>query len=239
MICNRRPDGWELIFQRAHAWLAYQMLLELRDEFKTPRWSAVLAATLLHDHGWREWEEPGVTVHGEPKSFLGTPAELAVQLIERGLASTRHQSLATSVLVARHLEYLFEGKGLPEQTLTQLKKQKRLWLKALGLTDRELEKDYELVLWADTLSLLLCVDDQDFCQSLTLHLHDLTWRVWRADTQEVWHLDPWPFRQHSLEFSLETYRLGPGPFTDSEELRARLLQSPPHPRTWILKNPQS
>lgn len=242
MICCERADGWELIFQRSHAWLAHQLLLGVRPELCTERWPAVLLGTLLHDHGWREWETPELDQQGQPKSFLGSSPDEVRLLVDHAVASTSPLSLEGAVLVARHLDLLFGGKEGLEELQPQfrtLRETRRQWQALLEWPDEEMERAYRRLLWADTLSLLLCVEEQHFCDSLTLELEGTIYSLEQPEqapelSREA-RLAPWPYSQSEITVTLESRLVPQRTFEDAQQLQAALAAAAPAVRRWRLQ----
>ncbi|MBD0304742.1 MAG: DUF3891 family protein, partial [Tolypothrix sp. T3-bin4] len=70
MIVNATPNGWEIIYHRAHALLAAQLAGQWRRKDAPARLYETIAAISHHDDLEKEWEEDNLTEAGAPKDFL-------------------------------------------------------------------------------------------------------------------------------------------------------------------------
>jgi hypothetical protein len=235
MVVNPLQDGWECIYQRAHAWMSYLMLLDVKPELRTPEWAAVLQATLTHDHGWMEWDEALLDDEGQPASFVVSSVEKGIKLSQRAVDLAAHQSLESAVFVARHVEELYGWR--PEAELeahvARVRTQREEWMTQLGFSSEAVEMGYELVLWADSASLILCVEDQEFVSCLKLFLGDTTYELTGSGSD--WRLHPWPYQVDEVHVSVETKRLIKTSFESAEELRAALSRAEIGFRKWTIR----
>lgn len=235
MICNRRPWGWELTFQRAHAHLAAQLLWAWSPAERVQPWWSVLQATAQHDHGWQEWDGSDLLdSQGQPRSFTLTQAHQAATLAQRGVERALHQDLYTAILVARHVEFLYkvhEDEAL-KQALEKIGRQRQTWCRHLGVLEAEVEKAYQFVLWADTASLLLGVEDPAFLAMLKLSKEGQAYTLQQGD--DAWTLDPWPYEVSRVDLQWDTYCIQQNTFDSSRQLQALLAETLPTPRRAIL-----
>ncbi|MCA9775413.1 MAG: DUF3891 family protein [Candidatus Eremiobacteraeota bacterium] len=235
MVVNPREDGWECIYQRAHAWMSYQMLLKLDPELRAPEWAAVVQATLTHDHGWMEWDEALLDSEGQPASFVVSGVDKAIKISNRGIMLAACQSLASAVFVARHVEELYGWR--PEAALVEhvkgIRLQRLAWMRSLELSSAAVERSYQRVLWADSASLILCVEDEEFVKALSLTLDGVDYQL--TATPDFWRMDPWPYQAEQLVVSVETLSLAQKTFSSPLELRQALKEAAPEPKKWILR----
>ncbi len=238
MICNRRSWVWELTFQRAHAHLAAQLLWAWNPAERVQPWWAILQATAQHDHGWQEWDGCDILDdRGQPRSFTVTPAHQAVVLARRGVERAYHQDLFTAVLVARHVEFLYrvhENETL-KQTLDTMSRERQAWCQHLGVLEAEVERAYQFVLWADTASLILGVEDPAFLALLKLSKEGQAYTLEQND--ENWTLDPWPYELDQIELQWDTYCLKQHTFDSGGQLQELLADTLPTPRRATLLPP--
>ena len=235
MVVNPREYGWECIYQRAHAWMSYQMLLKLDPSLRTPQWAAVLQATLTHDHGWMEWDEALLDSQGQPASFVVSGVEKAIKISNRGIMLASCQSLESAVFVARHVEELYGWR--PEAALVEhvegIRQQRLAWMKSLQLNEKNLERSYQRVLWADSASLILCVEDKDFVKELSLSLDDEPYQLTRYG--DHWEMNPWPYQVDQIVVSVEVLPLPQKRFANPADLRQALKDATPEPKKWLIK----
>jgi uncharacterized protein DUF3891 len=235
MVVNPTEDGWECIYQRAHAWMSYLMILDLKPELQTQEWPAVLQATLTHDHGWLEWDEALLDDQGRPASFVVSSVEKGIKLSQRGVDLAAHQSLKSAVFVARHIEELYGWRPEPElgEHVRHIRKTRKKWMRQLDLSHEHVEHGYRLVLWADTASLILCVEDQEFLANLDLVMGDTIYEL--RGSGENWRLAPWPYQVEEIRVNVETKRLNQKRFESADDLRAALAKAQTGLRNWTIR----
>lgn len=215
--------------------MAYRLLLDFRSDLQTKNWDAVLHAALTHDHGWMEWDEAELDQNGEPANFLVGTVEKSIRLCHRTVDLATYQCPEAGILVARHVEELYGPRSEPELAgMVEVVRQRRLDLMGrIGWTPEQVERDYAVVLWADSASLVLAVDDPEFVSSLDLALHGREYLLEQRSPGQ-WSLSPWPYQVERLELGADTLRVPRGPYARAEELREALGRERPVRRTWVL-----
>ena len=241
VICLQRREGWEVIFQRAHALMAYEILGYWREDLRPPCWSGLLAACAQHDNGWAEWEPRGrLSPAGAPMDFRQVELEPILEQAERAVALGWHQDAVVGWLISRHMDHLYQPRRqeLPElaRWLDRQREARAARARALPYSTQTLEGAYRLLLWADTLSLTLCEEQMPFDErSLELGQDDrgtgyLTWRTGAggASSQGEVHIWPWPFGHHAqLEVHVESRTLQELTFRDHDQFLRRLAGTLP------------
>jgi len=159
MIVNLVPEGWEIIYQQAHALLAAQIAFEWRPTDRPERWVETLAAIAQHDDGQRFWAgKIGLTPAGAPANFTVLPfsMEQARQVLYEAGFQGRWRSLLTSM----HLSFLYEelrGKNkTTDAFLDEQKENQARWRKELKVNKQKAQQAYDLMQWCDRFSLILC-----------------------------------------------------------------------------------
>jgi hypothetical protein len=228
MICKKRGDGWEVIFQRNHALLAAEILADWKPEHRPQPWIQLLNACAQHDHGWQENDKDYLlSERGEPLDFLHIPMQTTLVLARRNLLNADAQSRWCAILVARHGEYLYSFKDDPDSQsyVRELKEFRTSRMADIDVSAHHVEKMYELLCWADSLSLLVCCDPSDFTRSLELKAQG---REYHAEQvrEDLWSLHPWPYQSQTVELDYEVRVLPQPSFASPQELREALYQSP-------------
>lgn len=159
MIVNLVTEGWEVIYQQAHALLAAQIAFAWRTTDRPLRWVDTLAAIAQHDDGQRYWAgKVGLTAAGAPANFTMLPFSL--EQARQVLEEARFQGQWRLLLTSLHLSFLYEElRGQNPTTdafLDEQRQNQALWRKALQVTKKEAQSAYDLMQWCDRLSLILC-----------------------------------------------------------------------------------
>ena len=239
MICNRRPTGWELVYQNAHGAVAMDLLARWREAARPARWTDLLLATAQHDNGWQEWE-PGdhLTPLGTPRPFEETTMADVVRQSERALRHVQHASLWAALLVAEHFRTLYAGLDDPgvramlrAQTAWRAK-----WRRALGATQAEVAAAYPFLKWADTLSLLLCTRGLPFGERRVEVEPVGGVRYWAwARADGTVGVDPWPYDVEAFDVGAESYLLRRLTYPSAAALASALGRARIARCTWTLR----
>lgn len=227
MICRPTEQGWDIITQRHHALLAAKLLAEWKPEYRPQPWHELLNACSQHDHGWVEKETDAlVDDQGRPVDFLHMPVEAAIAISQRSLRNAELISVWCAVLVAQHIEYLssFKDDSKTQALKTEIQEKRVAWMSQLELSCDHLDRLYDLLKWADVLSLIVCCEPSDFTRSLELKAQGHTFSALSSGS-DSWRLDPWPYRVDRLCLEYEVHSLPQARFSDNEALRRALSQA--------------
>lgn len=242
MICNRTETGWEVIFQRAHALLAGELVVHWKAAERPDRWMATLSAIAQHDNGWQEWE-PGerLTPVGTPRNFTETPPKDLVAQSQRAITRAWHQSLWEGLLVSRHATHLYEPmRGASKELaafLDDLPPQREAWRKMLGVKKEEVDQAYALLRWADTFSLALCrrtLPKDERALEIGSGPDGTRYDVVQRQDGSV-AVTPWPYEVDAFDVTLEVYPLDSLTFDDDSALAEALHKAPAKPLRWTLR----
>jgi hypothetical protein len=105
MICRPHNDGWLLISQPAHAWMAGKLAAAWGNEqFPAPNpCEAVILATRLHDIGWLNWDAaPRLGNDKRPVNFLDTTLEETSPIWRHAVEWVRIIDPLAGLLVSMH-----------------------------------------------------------------------------------------------------------------------------------------
>ncbi|WP_375515971.1 DUF3891 family protein [uncultured Nostoc sp.] len=235
MIVNATPNGWEVIYHRAHALLAAQLAGQWRRKDAPARLYETVAAISHHDDLEKEWEEDILTEAGAPKDFtLATKkdAEIGIKKVADLAKNARYRGRWVALLISMHISRLHEpSRGqfleLDKVLDEQLQNQQR-WRKELGITKEEVDAAYAFMQWCDRLSLILCQqelpEDERFLEiskGPEGQRYDI---MQRSDNLVV--VKPWPFQDDKFTVKVEACDLSQVKFESSTELAQALQEAP-------------
>jgi hypothetical protein len=223
MIVSMTKDGWDVIYQRAHALLAAQLAGQWKRTGSPLRLYETIAAISHHDDQEREWVGSHLTENGAPLDFTLSK-------------TTQEVSLAK---LKKHLEeYLNQNKEITYPELqefleTQLTDQAR-WQQELGITKEEADRSYQFMQWCDRLSLILTqkqVPEDGRALEIT---HGIDQQRYDLRCLEDGNLtvEPWPFEDDQFTVNVETCHLSQLKFDDDEALTKALKQAPIRSLEW-------
>lgn len=237
MIVNMKPDGWEIIYHRAHALLAAQIAAHWNQEESPQRITDTIAAISHHDDLEKEWEKDQITPAGAPKDFTQegeTSADKLTKHIEESLYRGRWVALLTSM----HTCFLNQGSDSPEikQFVAEQKKLQKQWRKELGINQKEAESSYQFMKWCDRLSLILC-QNQIPSNNRKLEINDSPngekHYIFRGKDNSL-SVTPWCFKEKKIKVYVETSHLSQIEFKSGREITKALQTAPREYKEWIL-----
>ena len=239
MIVNLVPEGWEIIYQQAHALLAAQIAFAWREADRPVRWVDTLAAIAQHDDGQRYWAgKIGLTEAGAPANFTMLPFSL--EQVRQVMEEARFQGQWRSLLTSMHLSFLYEElRGQNIQTDNFLDEQiqnQANWLKFLKITKKEAQKAYDLMQWCDRLSLILCrqeLPEAERALEISNGPDGNRYDVRQLANGTIQVL-PWPFESNYFTVTVEASYLQQLQFQSEDELAAALRQAPICLKSWKL-----
>ncbi len=231
MIVNPTQDGWEVIYQPAHALLATRIAAQWRVDQRPERWIETLVALAQHDDEAQDWTgSDHLTDSGAPLDFALNKAPSLDQpaLVSEGLI---YKGEWGALMISMHMTFLYgdwrsESPKFAAFLDEQLENQKR-WRTALKVTKKEAEEAYALFQWCDRLSLILCrreLPEGERALEISVGPDGTRYDVLcRGDIVTV---QPWPFEETQFTLSVETRQLPQLQFKDDRELQTMLQGTP-------------
>lgn len=240
MIVNYTAEGWQLIYQQAHALLAAQLLHQWPAFLPPDRWVGLLAAAAQHDDGQRRWDgRYALTPAGAPADF--TMKAFSPEQAHEVMREARFQGRWRSLLTSLHLSFLYEElRGQNAETdlfLDGLRQCQQQWRRELQLKKAEAQQAYALLQWCDRLSLILCRRELPEMERLLEISQGPDGR--RYDVRQLAdgpvQVQPWPFAAPEFEVTVEAAVLRQLQFHDDEELSQAIKAAPIVTLRWTLR----
>ncbi|OON68302.1 DUF3891 family protein [Hymenobacter sp. CRA2] len=240
MIVNYTADGWQLIYQQAHALLAAQLLHQWPAFLPLDRWVGLLAAAAQHDDGQRRWDgRYALTPAGAPADF--TMKDFSLEQATEVMHEARFQGRWRSLLTSMHMSFLYEElRGQQPEIDVFLDEQRQCqqrWRRELKLKKDEAQQAYALLQWCDRLSLILCrreLPEMERALEISLGPDGQRYDV-RQRADESVQVAPWPFAAAEFEVSVEAAVLRQLQFGSDEELSAAIKAAPAETLRWTLR----
>lgn len=239
MIVNSLKDGWEIIYQRAHANLAAMILSGWKKSEDIYRPTEMVIAVAQHDDQEIFWDQSEhLTDQGAPLDFIESDLDTSMKQASLVVSNAYRQGLWIALLISMHNSCLYEPRRGTTVTLDRFldsqKDNQVQWRKKLGISKALAERNYSLVLFADTLSLILCRRQLPL-QSRRLEVSPTPDNemvmVFQRDDKSV-GLDPWIFEESEIQFSLEARRLSQLSYKSEVDLKHALDESLIEIMTW-------
>lgn len=241
MIVNYTPDGWQIIYQQAHALLAAQLGWHWPAQGPADRWVGLLTALAQHDDEQPNWDgHYGLTPAGAPANF--TMQEFSLEQATGVMRAARFQGRWRCLLTSMHMSTLYESLRGQKPEIDafldeQLASQKQ-WRQELKVNKKEAQQAYDLLHWCDRLSLILCRQElPEMGRTLEIYTgpNGQRYEVVQPEADGPLTVQPWPFREKEFVVSVEAKTLRQLQFKDDAELAEALRQASIDTLTWTLK----
>lgn len=237
MIVNLRPDGWEVIYHRAHALLAAQIAGHWRRSDAPIRLYETIAAISHHDDLEREWEGNELTPAGAPLDFT-LNSDSSMEKLKELITSARYRGRWVTLLTSKHISFLNQGQWgkSPEwdEFLNQQLKQQEEWRQALGIEPEEAERAYQFMRWCDRLSLILAqrrIPEAGRALEITSGIDHQRYDVRELEDGRL-TVEPWNFEEPEFTVNVEACYLSELQYANNQELVAALQQAPIQVLEW-------
>jgi len=245
------PAGTYIIPQVSHAWLAWQVAQHWGNRSFTrpaPR-AETLAAVLLHDCGWTEFDAaPTVDENGRPRAFNTMPAEEHLDIWRASVARSAQHSRYAALLVAAHFGAMAErktadlleagdtaGARLAKSFGAEMERREESWREELGVDARYQpflegpgrEANALLLDACDRISVFLCAS---FPSPIEVRAQNASGEAETICLEAVdattWRVHPWPLEGDRLRIQCEGRRLADTSFASDQKLQKALDRAP-------------
>ncbi|MBA3480639.1 MAG: DUF3891 family protein [Pirellulales bacterium] len=246
MIVTHTASGWDIVFQAAHALLAYRFAFELKGLKDIHLWKETLAALADHDDLKEAFgKNVYLTELGAPKDFtqFSVSARERFTEVKRRIESGHRKHRWIGVLCSRHAEELYAHENTSKQlkVLLQSERKRRLAvLHAIDASVSDLEAAYQVLQFCDRISLILCqggIPAMNRRIEIVSHIGSARYELWDNGDHSL-AVDPWPFETPEFEVGVEVRTIPQLMFSSDRELEKRLMASNVENRRWTFKNPK-
>ncbi|MGA0558203.1 DUF3891 family protein [Larkinella sp. VNQ87] len=240
MIVTSKDYGWEIIHQQAHGLLAVKIAAQWNPTRRTKRWIETLVALTEHDDGQEPWKGKNhLTEAGAPMDFR--IEEYSVAQAKRMVEIALEKSRWNALMVSKHASFLYEPMRTqnPEldRFLDEQQQNQKVWMKQLGVAQKEVDEAYAFVQWCDALSLILCqgkLPENERRLEISPGPDGISYYIIQRADQTV-SVDPWPFEKPAFSLQIEAYQVHQLRFRSDSELYECLQQSPIEEKEWAFK----
>jgi hypothetical protein len=215
MIVRDRGIDWQVVLQIDHEDLSGDLARAWRD--RSDRFSSVVTAAARHDDGWAVWERSPIVDRetGKPVNFLDVDVTSHLAFYRAGIAAVTEEDPYAGLLVSMHgagiyrqrygrdlslgLSRAAEAQELVDRFVAEQEAAYGARIAAVGVSDEERWRDYELLQLFDRLSLYFCMRDVETDGGEPVEIQGYTVELlapWRA------RIEPFPFVESPARFSL-------------------------------------
>ncbi|AKP54157.1 DUF3891 family protein [Cyclobacterium amurskyense] len=231
MIVKKSPQGHHIIYQAAHGLLAGKIAQQLKRKYRPKLWLETLIAIVEHDDLQLNFKDNNyLSDIGMPKDFTEDKqnSSMILKRLKRIMSHANSKSSWTTLLVSFHIEYLYrsvkdQSKGLKDFLKNQEQLRNKI-LKEHNTSKTEAYSIYQVLLFCDRLSLILCkneIPDAGRKIEINTSIDNKTYFLHQKDNGIV-TVEPWCFEQNKFEISIEEIILKQTKFNDQNELKEAL-----------------
>lgn len=261
MICRAMEDGWLLITQIAHAWMAGELAAVWgNDDFAAPEpLEAILLATRLHDIGWLDWDAaPRLDELGQPVDFLDLTLDETILIWRHGVRHVRMLNPYAALLVSMHATTVYRRRMergadpteqrsiaqevLDEQTAIRAEVVSSLSSHAIygpAVLEDRLSAIYRWLRACDLLSLAVLSDKLSPVGEISAvpgrDLADQKVIRYNRQNTHTLALDPWPFTHSGFQLVVEARLLRQKKFAGQAQFHSALATAEWRPITVTLR----
>ncbi|MFV8224319.1 DUF3891 family protein [Christiangramia aquimixticola] len=244
MIVNTKNKGWEIFSHSAHGLLAGQIANELIEELKDENWVATLAAIIEHDDRQLDFDEKDyLTDLGMPRDFLleERKVEEIIKRSKRLLVEAERKSTWIAILILHHIQYIYKDMAQDNKSLSSfletLHTREQSLIKANKLPVKKVKDTYQILVFADRCSLILCQDAIPAMNrklEINTSIRDTTYFI-KEKEDELITIEPWIFRSDNFSVNAEYKVLDQSSFKDNKEFEKCLNECPVRIKKWNFK----
>tara|TARA_R100000935_G_C2770810_1_gene137576 strand:- start:53 stop:790 length:738 start_codon:yes stop_codon:yes gene_type:complete len=241
MIVNLKNEGWEIFSHSSHGLLAGKIANEIQDKYKSKNWVATLAAIIEHDDRQLDFDEKNyLTKLGTPKDFLLENRNVTeiVKRSERLLRQAEEKSTWIAMLIAHHLRFIYSDMAKEKKTISdfliKLEDKESHYIKSQNLTEKEVDEIYQIVVFADRCSLILCqnaIPTKNRSLEINTSINNKTFWIRQDETLNI-KVEPWIFEKENFTVNAEYKLLENNSFSSNNEFQMLLSESPIRFKSW-------
>lgn len=250
--------------QVSHAWLAWQLADHWGNRrFARPRPRAeVLAAILLHDSGWAEYDAaPVIDDDGRPRTFDRMEPVTHLEIWRKSVLHTAMHCRYAALLVAEHFAGFAAAKSADllaagdtaaarhaEAFRAEMERMQASWRETLGddaryercLDEAGREASRTLLAACDAVSVRLCAGFREpfEVRAMSAAFTPSGVHLERTD-RRTWCARPWPLEGDRVRLQVEARRLPAARFESTEALREAVAWAPVDRLTFTLLRPSA
>jgi len=244
MIVKHCEEGWEIISHYAHGLLSGKIASQLKQKWMPEHWVDVLTGIIEHDDHLLDFEERNyLTENGTPRDFTmegGTDSE-TVERAERVFANAMQKSQMVALLTGRHLGFLYEklaeDHAPMKKFLKDIKDLRKGQRKLYGLNQKDENHLYDLMLFSDRCSLILCQDKIPAVGrkiEINKTIENERYYLSRKEDDSL-TIEPWPFEKSTFQLTFEIRILDRPTYKNNKELEEALDKAEIRMRVFTLK----
>ena len=244
MIVNKSIKGLHIILHEAHGLLAGKIANEIADQYRPINWFETLIAICEHDDRQLNFKEKDyLSDIGVPLDFTVDSSSIqeVIKRMTRVLKSAANKSSWVKLLISYHVEYIYSHLKEESKKISNYFKEeeqvRQEILKQFKITDKKAREYYQVLLFCDRLSLILCKDETPDAQrmlEINTSINGETYFIKKTENEE-YIISPWIFSETKFELSVEERILKETQFTSSKQFETVLMKSEPHYKKWVIK----
>lgn len=219
MIVKNTNNGWKIITQTGHAFLAAQLAQNLAEKYKRSFWLETLLAVYNHETLETDFNSGSIlNSKGMPLDFRESKVSKAevVKKIDTMVETVAYRSTIVNALITRHLKFLHED--IFEKHKDKYDTIIETALENYKIKKAEFENMYSVLQFTDRLSLIICCDElpkTDRKIEINNVLNGES--IFISNQEEKYVISPWPFNQKEISVYNEFRNMKSASFSNEKE----------------------
>ncbi|HUH74697.1 MAG TPA: DUF3891 family protein [Chitinophagales bacterium] len=243
MIVRKSKHGLHIILHSAHGLLAAKIAHEIKPDLRPINWLETIISISDHDDRQLNFDEKDYL------SKLGVPLDFTechdsineiVKRMQRVIRLAVNKSSWVRLMISYHLEYLYsdmraESKRI-DSFLTHEETERKLVHQLYNISDTKGREIYQILLFCDRLSLILCKDETPSIGrflEINKTIGNKHYVIERREDNKLM-ISPWIFEKDEFELQIEERLIEQLSFNSSKEFENILLSTPPTLLSWTL-----
>lgn len=241
MIVTKNSQGWNIIFHKAHALLAFKIGMKIKEsvwpnlEYRLEGLSAITE----HDDSQAEWNKrDNLTALGAPADYRQS-GQMKIKEVQKMIDGCLHKSAFMTLMVSMHCLSIYKdqkGKAV-KKFLSDQEDLTASILSHLKISRDDAKKSYLILRFCDELSLMLCQKDipKNKRKIETEPLPGIKENFIWMDEGGILRMDTWCFDESEFTLKCEYYTTQKLSYASDAELAGELNFGNPHYDSYTFK----
>ena len=241
MIVNKLENGYEIIYHSAHGLLAGKIASHIsRDLYGSSRFETIMAIASHDDLQPKLENGDHLSDQGIPKNFTENSQALheIIKRCQQLILEATRRSPYVAILVSHHMDFLYTPLANSSKKMAKFLDEQVTYRKHLtdhhGLSQISIDKDYNILLFCDRLSLILCQDQVPHMQrqiEINQTINNERYFISEKEDQTL-TVSPWVFDTAQFEINVPSFIIEGSSFESIAQFRTALDNAKINFKAW-------
>lgn len=243
MIVRKSVHGLHIILHSAHGLLAGKIASQIKHNLRSINWLETVISICEHDDRQLNFKEKDyLSKLGVPLDFTENSDSTAeiVKRMERVIRLAKNKSSWIRLMISYHLEFLYSDLKTKSKKIDFFLKneenERKLIHNLYNISDIKGREIYQILLFSDRLSLILCKDETPSVGrflEINKTINNKHYVIERREDDKL-TVNPWIFEKDEFELQIEERLIEQVTFKSSKEFEKILMNTSPTLLSWTL-----